>query len=461
MKASGWHTCNVADGRGTTGGKLWQFTNGASIKAPVLEVEIGAEESFPRKQVSKDWQQLWRRKLNVAWLPPDHLYLRVLHMPGSSPEELHSMVELQLEKISPLPLSQIVWSMEMVGETMDNLQTIIVLIAERRAVEAFLEGLEERGYSTNCLELPFVRQLLAQHPETDGAWIYPEVDPMTGLCLVAWWFGGRLRNLSLVHLPRDRDPLPVLQEHLNQNVWAGEMEGWLTETPRWYLVAGPEQAAAFETLLREWTDRPVDVVDPLPEKELARLSAAGAGRKDSDQELVPEEYHTRYRQRFVDRLWMRGLGAVMVLYIVGVLIYFAGLQVVKFQYTTLSKEIAARDKEYKDAIELKERVAIVAAQVQLRFAALDCWDIVSRLLPDGLTLNSLNFQRGKELRLRGLATEDRDQAISEFNADMRAVERNGKRFFSQVDPETTKQGKDRSGNTTTWWFNCQLNLDNE
>ena len=42
---------------------------------------------------------------------------------------------------------------------------------------------------------------------------------------------------------------------------------------------------------------------------------------------MPAEYSTRYHQRFVDRLWMRRLGAVVLLYVIGVLVYFARLEV--------------------------------------------------------------------------------------------------------------------------------------
>jgi len=35
---------------------------------------------------------------------------------------------------------------------------------------------------------------------------------------------------------------------------------------------------------------------------------------------VPEEFKVRYRQQFVDRLWMRGLGAIVAVYLIGVVV---------------------------------------------------------------------------------------------------------------------------------------------
>jgi len=70
------------------------------------------DQSFPAKLVTKDWPHLVQPRLNVAWLPADEVFLRVIQLPPSDPAEILSMVELQLEKLSPLPAAQIVWSFE-------------------------------------------------------------------------------------------------------------------------------------------------------------------------------------------------------------------------------------------------------------------------------------------------------------------------------------------------------------
>ena len=69
--------------------------------------------------------------------------------------------------------------------------------------------------------------------------------------LVAWWFGGALRNLSFVTLPPAGDRAENLKTQLAQLAWAGELEGWLTAPPKWHLVADPANAAEWENALRE------------------------------------------------------------------------------------------------------------------------------------------------------------------------------------------------------------------
>ena len=86
--------------------------------------------------MAKDWSTLFQRKLNIAWLPADQVFLRVVQLPAADRQELLSMVELQLEKLSPMPVAQIVWSMELLPNATENLQPVIVIIAPRDLVEA-------------------------------------------------------------------------------------------------------------------------------------------------------------------------------------------------------------------------------------------------------------------------------------------------------------------------------------
>ena len=97
----------------------------------------------------------------MAWLPSDHVFLRVAQFPLSDFNETLSMVELQLEKLSPIPVAQIVWSVDVLPHPTGNMQTVIVLIVARSVVEEFLGKLEGQGYMADALELPVLDQLRA------------------------------------------------------------------------------------------------------------------------------------------------------------------------------------------------------------------------------------------------------------------------------------------------------------
>ena len=112
--------------------------------------------------ISNDWQTLYNPRLNVAWLPADKVFLRVIQLPpADNLDETVSMLELQLEKLSPLPVPQIVWTFDLLPKSPGGLQTAIVVVAARNLVEEFLGRLEGMGYVADRLEVPFIDQLMA------------------------------------------------------------------------------------------------------------------------------------------------------------------------------------------------------------------------------------------------------------------------------------------------------------
>lgn len=228
-----WHSCNVLH-VGPDARRVWQFDARNGEFALSREETAAADEALPYALVTKTWRSLWQAKLNVAWLPPESVFLRVAHLPQSSLAETVSMVELQLEKLSPIPITQVVWSVHVLPPapsseepsegTAPKLQTVIVLLAERKAVEEFLGQLEGQGYLADRLEIPVVDQLAATEATEEGAWIFPEAVGGHNNALVAWWYGGVLKNLNLLSLPATGDRAAAVREQLAQVAWAGELE---------------------------------------------------------------------------------------------------------------------------------------------------------------------------------------------------------------------------------------------
>ena len=447
------HSCNVLQ-VGAQARHLWQFD--ARGRGYVLNREqtTFAGEPLPAGLVAKDWRSLWQRKLNVAWLPSEHVFLRVAQFPQSDFDETLAMVELQLEKLSPMPVTQIVWSIHVLPHAEGNLQTVIVMIVARNTVEEFLGQLEGQGYQADRLELPLLDQLQATTITRSGAWIYPEAPGGRNAALVAWWYGGVLQNLDLITLPPANRP-ESLKEQLLQMAWAGEMEGWLTAPPLWHLVADATTAAEWEPALRAGLEQPLEVIAPVSVAGLAALTAARTAQAGSEGNLLPAEFSTRYRQQFVDRLWMRGLGAVVVLYLIGVLVYFARLEVELYRTHAVEQQVADIGPNYTNAIQLRDRFKVLKDRQELKYAALDCWKTVAELLPDGVTLEGYNFSDGKKLTLSGSAPADQVKRLLDFDADIRKAVVNGQSLF---DPNAGDHVTYRSAAAGTVSWSCVLEL---
>ena len=166
---SRWNSCNILH-LAPDAKRLWQFD--AKGKGFVLgrEQRVPHAEPLPASLVAKNWSSLWQPKLNMAWLPAESVFLRVAELPAANADETFSMVELQLEKLSPIPVTQIVWTLHVLGThqsaakadgTVESMQSVIVVIAARAVVEEFLGRLERDGFLADRLEVPMLDQLEA------------------------------------------------------------------------------------------------------------------------------------------------------------------------------------------------------------------------------------------------------------------------------------------------------------
>ncbi len=452
-----WHSCNVLQ-VGPEARQLWQFDarNGGFVLN--REETSFPGQGLPGRIINKDWRALWQRKLNVAWLAPEHVFLRVAQLPASTFSETLSMVELQLEKLSPMPIGQIVWSIHVLTHAEGSMQTVIVMIVARDVVEEFLGRLEGEGYLADRLELPLLDQLQATPIAEDGAWIYPEEGGLPGsrnMALVAWWYGGILRNLDLITMPVS-NASEGLKEQLLQMAWAGEMEGWLSAPPRWHLVADTMAAERWEPVLRQALDQPIELLTPLPAPELAALTAQRAARAEPRATLLPAEFSTRYHQEFIDRLWMRALFGVALLYVVGVMIYGIALAVATFRTRGVEKQLTGLSPAYTNAIQLKARLGVLNDRQDLKYAALNSWNQIARLLPESVTLDGMNFNDGKRLTLNGTAPGDKGTQVADFYEALRKSSVDGQLLFDQRMGDNLKISNNPGAGTLKWSFSMEL-----
>jgi hypothetical protein len=257
-------------------------------------------------------------------------------------------------------------------------------------------------------------------------------------------------------LPPEGDRAGSLKAQIVQLCWAGEMEGWLTEPPKWHLVADAVNAAEWEKLLRGVLDEPVRVVEPPLPAELAvrtaRRAAAATGAA-----LLPAEFTARYHQQFVDRLWLRGLVTTGILYAIGVVIYFCATTVLNYKTVAVEQQAAQLGDSYTNVLQLKARYAVLSERQQLKYAALDCWKIVAENLPAGLSLQRSGFSDGQKLTLNGNCTPDQISEIlgqGKFYDAVRKAKLDGQDMFeaTPLDP----LGYNVSGNTANWHFTLQL-----
>jgi len=458
VKPSPPNACNVLD-LAADRRRLWCFDIAGDGEAELDEEFSGLPgDTLPAQHVAKDWRSLFSSRLNLAWLPAGSVFLRVAQFPKCDRAELLAMVELALEKLSPLPVAQIVWSVEPVPARTtvpSEMQTVVVLIAARHEVEKFLGTLEGRGFLADRLEVPLLHQVLATKGEGEGAWVYPGSGADANSCLVAWWYGGDLRSLTLVKLTAAEHWQRELGEVLTKSAWAGELEGWLTGPPRFRLVSVPEDQEVWLRVLRDLSDSPVEVTKPCEPAALATLAARRAARGESLANLLPAEFTTRYRQQFVDSVWMRGLGALVAVYLLGVAGFLGLLWRAETQKHDLEGRVTALSGAYTNALVTRARIQVLQEQIALKYAAIESLKAVSAKLPEGMTLTDFAFQRGRNVFLRGIAPAEQISKITDYNGALQKVELDGKPLFKSVSAPNIS-GSGANPQQMAWSFNCEL-----
>jgi hypothetical protein len=413
--------------------------------------DVPKDAPLPSSVAGRDWQLLLKPRLDVAWMPADSVCLKLVELPTDDPAELASMVELQIEKLSPMPAAQVVYGYEVLSGESSVPATVLVVMAARTAVEQRLAELERRGFVADRLDVAMVREL-AKQAKQDGLWIVGDPEAIPGVVAVGWRVGGRWRQVDILRLPSGDGMGASLVSALTRVAWAAEMDGWLKSIPQVRLVGLSGTSGSLNEALAAWSGAQPEVVvareRPLIAADSARAALGGDGLT-----LVPAEVSQKNRQAFVDRLWMRGLGSLGAVYVVLVLAGLAWFTHKENQLDEEQVDLRGLAQHYTNAMRLRDQVLILEEQVTLRFAALDCWKAAVEKLPESMTLTSMNFIRGRTLRLDGTVDPSQREEVTKYNSDLLAVQVRNQPLFSVVKPAQVSV----RGTVASWSFEAELN----
>lgn len=451
-RATRYQSCSVLSAS-AGGRRVWQFDVARNRVKPSGEFRIEPGKPLPKRLRTRDWQALFQPSLRVAWLPTEGVFIRAVQLPSGDAAEMPALVEFQLDQISPLPLNQITWTAFSVPHPDGRQQTALVTLAARSTVEEFLNRQADEGFVIHQLDLPLVRAWKALQPSADGLWLLFEGAADKQFCLAGWFINGVWRDVTLLTLAEGPAGAPALASQLGQIAWAGEMEGWFTGVPPIHVVGAPALVSELEPVLTAWSGQPIQQESPTPPPLLAQASASTC-LSPLPASLVPGEWSDHQRQKSVDRLWLGGLGAVGVAYVVFLFLFLIALNVRKYQRDELRTEVGALGISYTNTLQLKAQVSVLQEQVALRFAALDAWRAVVDLLPASASLTSLDFQKGHTLALSGTVAAESTGDITTFNSELKKTQVSGQPLFASV---KGAQWKATPGQPTTWSFEAELN----
>lgn len=453
-----WHECNIVQVEEPTT-HLWQFN--ASDRSFALKSELEESEGnlLPQKIVGKTWKNLIQARLNIGWIPESQAFLRTIQMPECDPEELQQMLEFQLEKLSPAPVSQIAWSYELIESAVPGQVTVLLVIVESDAIQKQLEGFEQAGFQADRLEVPWCHELTTLDRSNDKVWIRLGDHQNEIVALVTWVLEKTVQNVMILRLPNSDEGTLSLTEQLDRTAWTGELEGWLSTIPAVTVCGDSSVTEPWVEALSAWSSHPVVSEESVPRSEIATLGARRATKGESVANLLPPEHTTRYRQQYIDGMWMKGVGTMVLFYIFGVLIYFVMLEWMHRDSIDLQTQVRSTAVQYTNVLKMQAKIDILQEQVDLKFSALECLRIISEELPTELTMDSFKFHMGKTLSLYGKVSTSEAGKVTDYHRALINAKLGENNLFATVsDPSiNAARGRGRSASTESRWsFTCEL-----
>jgi hypothetical protein len=201
----------------------------------------------------------------------------------------------------------------------------------------------------------------------------------------------------------------------------------------------------------------VQVLPPLMAVDLAGRTARRVAQTQAPATaaLLPAEFSSRYREQFRDRLWLHGLYAAGIVYLIFVAFYFGAAALAGHHEATVEGQVAAVSDDYTNAIQLKARYSLLQQRQNLKFAALDCWKLVADNLPAGITLQRFGFGNGQTLALSGTTSSDQIEALLNFSKSLqKSKTTDGRQMFSLTGGEALTWHTYQ--NNVTWSFSLLL-----
>jgi hypothetical protein len=381
-------------------------------------------------------------------LPTTQVILRIMSLPLLDAEELAGAVDLQVDKLSPFPVEQVVYSYEILAKDEEN-TTILVAIAQRSSVASWGEVLRAGGAEidrVDCTVLGIWQSLqTSQALDMDRRESLLFVDRDESVLITHE--AGKLLSVSGLGAAEDwTDPSVCedLSEELARLLMESDAEHGPGDNPC-IRVVGVDGNAELEGLCHALTEAlDVDVLpfnQTFPDVESGILQRCGkmdAGTA-APLNLIPSEWvdDTRSKGFRKKLLVMSG-----VLFGVWVILAAGGMSYMAWARSRL---------EYlkKAEIEwLRPANAVRSMRLQVRLidryrdrddSALECLREISAIQPEGVDLLSFTYRKDEGIELVGEA--DSGALVLQFNQKL-----NDSSLFRDVRPGTrtrTRQGRHR------------------
>jgi len=386
----------------------------------------------------------------------EQMMLRVLHLPAATPDELQGMVLLQMDKVAPFPIENMVVSHEELQRTEEHVLVLAAACLSTQIentgaalyaagqyparVDAAVLGWWQLLRDGDLIPATGRHLILLLDPHTPQIMVFQE-----GLPLVFRPLTGE------AGLPRDAYEEELARE-VALTVMTLELEhgtGSGCSITIWY--PGRNQPAPQGVVARLRSEGFMDVamesLEKLPElsQGIARRLAAGGGIN-----LIPASWRSQEALRKFRRRTWQGAVAAIAGWVILAAAMGGGYLYEQTRFNLLEQEKKSLSVPANEAGQLKRRVVSIRQYMDRRFSVLECLREIATLLPADVLLTSCTYRQDEGLKISGEARQvggvydfknklDASLLFSQCTLQGPRAERGGKQVFD-MDLRLRKDG---------------------
>lgn len=384
---------------------------------PIPENLKSAQEPllFPAAVLS-EIRRNFRGVVTVS-LPSSQLLMRILELPSCNAAELKSMVELQMDQISPFPVEQLTVSYEVLSQN-ENHSRVLAVAAQRKIVDTLGDLFKEQKVYIRSLDAEVLAwwSLLITHGKVPcQGRVVLILEEHTEFSMIVADDGVPVcfRSLELFHNFDADAVMDEIIEEVRYTLLSLEAEYGACEQCRVEIWSETEFPARLIGLLETQCKGSVQQHDlrsipPVSEG----LALRTAERRLHHAELVPREWvELQRRKRLVKIITIASI-ALLSLWLAVVAIAGTVFTCRQAAYNRVRKEAARYEGPARAAQAAREQMLSLEQYSDRSHSALECLRAVTLVLPGNVELASFSYKKGDAVNLRG--SGDQADSIYDF-----------------------------------------------
>lgn len=369
---------------------------------------------FPAEVLS-EIRRNFRGVVTVS-LPSTHLLLRILELPSTHPQELKSMVELQIDQISPFPSDQLTISYEVIHQ-IENHSRVLAVAAPRKTVDALGDLFKKQNVYIRSLDSELLAwwSLLSQGEIQCADRTILILEEHTEFSMIVLDNGTpvHFHSLEIFH---EMDSEPVMHEIAEEVRYTLlTVEATYGHLPLSYIFFWSDSGIP---------DRLCDILSQSCGADVLRynlktipslaegLAMRSAERKHQHAELVPKEWVDLQRRKQLIRVASFVSIAALSIWMAVVAITAVVFSFQKAAYNRIVREAKSHEEPALAAQAAREEMLLLENYSDRSHSALESLRELALALPSRVEVTSFTYKKGDAVSLRG--SGERAELIYDF-----------------------------------------------